>query len=373
VNPPALPNPMEYNAADQLTRWPNVHQYDYDGAGNLISQWSDPRGASPQKTYEYTPANLLSEVVHTGAGTSSMTWDADGNRVSFTSSTGGTWQFVYDTTAGIPAVIEEHNGSDPVYCIREPDGELIARVDNGSIAYYHFDALGSTRVLTDATGTVTDTYAYDAWGNLMARTGTTTQPYQFVGELGYHTHWQDAHLTLLQLGIRFYDPQVGRFGQRDPAAEWLSHYPYAADNPQYLVDPDGSKVKRPDWSNILKCIAGCGIKCMKDDHFDKCYLPCIGKCVGKEYINANCGAFLCWLANQPWFPKRIGNQIKPMCTPDKKDPCPLSDEDPGFCIDCCGLKYYCCLMTTAANAWFKCKSVAERCLLNCNSTSVNCR
>jgi len=239
VNPPAPPNPMEYNAADQLIRWPNVHQYDYDGAGNLISEWSDPRGASPQKTYAYTPANLLSEVVHTDAGTSSMTWDADGNRVSFTSSTGGTWQFVYDTTAGIPAVIEEYDGSGSVYYIREPDGELIARIGSSSVAYYHFDALGSTRLLSDAMGTVTDTYAYDAWGNLMAHTGTTTQPYQFVGELGYYTHWQDANLALLQLGVRFYDPQVGRFGQRDPIQDTLNRYAYVNDRPIVATDPSG--------------------------------------------------------------------------------------------------------------------------------------
>jgi hypothetical protein len=52
----------------------------------------------------------------------------DSDRVSFTSSEGtGTWEFVYDTTAGIPAVIEEvHSGS--VYYIREPNGALIARV-----------------------------------------------------------------------------------------------------------------------------------------------------------------------------------------------------------------------------------------------------
>jgi len=71
-----------------------------------------------------------------------MLWDADSNRVGFTSSTGGTWQFVYDTTAGIPAVIEEVTPSGSVNYIREPYGALIARVAGGSVHYYHFDALG---------------------------------------------------------------------------------------------------------------------------------------------------------------------------------------------------------------------------------------
>jgi len=136
-------------------------------------------------------------------------------------------------------VIEEYDGSNSVYYIREPDGELIARIGSSSVAYYHFDALGSTRLLTDAMGTVTDTYAYDAWGNVMMHTGTTTQPYQFVGELGYHTHWQDENLTLLQLGVRFYDPEIGRFGQRDALANDTNWYGYADGVPTVLTDPSG--------------------------------------------------------------------------------------------------------------------------------------
>ena len=94
---------------------------------------------------------------------------------------------------------------------------------------------------TRAVSTARD--AYDAWGKSMAHTGTTAQPYQFVGQLGYYTHWQDENLTLLQLGVRFYDPQVGRFGQRDnlePDGR-QNAYAYVEGNPQTLVDPQGLK------------------------------------------------------------------------------------------------------------------------------------
>lgn len=85
------------------------------------------------------------------------------------------WHYVYDTTAGIPAVIEENDG-DPVYYVREPNGALIARVDGETTNYYHFDELGSTRFLTNGSETVTDTYTYDAWGKQTAHTGQTPQP-----------------------------------------------------------------------------------------------------------------------------------------------------------------------------------------------------
>ncbi|MEI7702012.1 MAG: hypothetical protein WCK86_19600, partial [Planctomycetia bacterium] len=52
---------------------------------------------------------------------------------------------------------------------------------------YHADALGSTRALTDNFGNVTDTYLNDAWGNSVASTGTTVNPFRWVGKYGYYT------------------------------------------------------------------------------------------------------------------------------------------------------------------------------------------
>ena len=168
-----------------------------------------------------------------------MTWDASGNRVGFTCS-GGTWNYVYDPTAGIPAVIEEVAPSGSVYYIREPGGALIARVAGETIQYYNFDDLGSTLFLTGSDGTVTDKYTYDAWGNATSHTGSTSQPYQYVGRLGYYTHYQDPGLGLMQLGVRFYDSQLSRFTQRNPVQlNNLSPYPYANDRPVATVDPTG--------------------------------------------------------------------------------------------------------------------------------------
>jgi hypothetical protein len=44
-----------------------------------------------------------------------------------------------------------------------------------------------------------------------------SQPYQFVGRLGYYTHYQEASFGLMQIGVRFYDSAIGRSTQRDPA------------------------------------------------------------------------------------------------------------------------------------------------------------
>ena len=86
---------------------------------------------------------------------------------------------------------------------------------------------------------MTDSYAYDAWGNLIDRTGNTEQPYQYVGQLGYYTHYQAPAFNLLQLGVRFYDPEVGRFTQRDAIGDGLNWYAYADNDPVAFVDPEG--------------------------------------------------------------------------------------------------------------------------------------
>ncbi len=237
-------NPMTYDATDKLVTWPTQHQYTYYPSGSLHEQKSS--GGTLQKTYTYTAAELLESVTHVGASyPTEMAWDADSNRVSFTSSEDdATTEFVYDTTAGIPAVVEEITPADgSFYYVREPGGELIARVEGSGeappVLYYYFDELGSTHLITDAAGDMTDVYLYDAWGNTYHIYGSTEQPYQYVGQLGYYTHYQDDNLDLLQLGVRFYDPETGRFTQRDPIKDGWNWFAYADNRPTVLVDPRG--------------------------------------------------------------------------------------------------------------------------------------
>ena len=90
--------------------------------------------------------------------------------------------------------------------------------------------------MNDAQNT-TDTYSYEAFGNLMSSTGTTANPYKYVGSLGYY----QTGSSLQHLGARYYMPEVGRFVQRDPLriAENLLPYAYAGNSPVNYVDPFG--------------------------------------------------------------------------------------------------------------------------------------
>jgi len=252
LNPPTGTNHMVYNAADQLTRWPGMYSYSYWEDGSLKEVKGDTNGALIS-SYTYHSNGLLYQAVYAGGKTAVNTWDDYGNRVGLEINE-ETYSFVYDATAGIPAVIEENKaGGTPVYYYREPDGALIARYDStNGLRYYHFDELGSTRLITDGRtgehlGNPTDKYSYDAWGTVAAHDrydGSIDQPYQYVGKLGYYTHYQDPDFKLLQLGVRFYDTETGRFTQRDPAEDGLNWYEYVRNNPNINTDPTGRECYR---------------------------------------------------------------------------------------------------------------------------------
>ncbi|MEC4896302.1 MAG: hypothetical protein SAL07_08300 [Oscillatoria sp. PMC 1051.18] len=60
--------------------------------------------------------------------------------------------------------------------------DLISQSRNGEKDFYQVDGLGSTRVLTDEMGVVSDTYDYDAFGEEIESTGESENSYRYAGE-----------------------------------------------------------------------------------------------------------------------------------------------------------------------------------------------
>ena len=86
---------------------------------------------------------------------------------------------------------------------------------------------------------VTDSYSYDAYGNLLGRTGTNENDYLYRGEQF------DDDLDLQYLRARYYDPTTGRFISTDPFEGVLEQpvsrhrYLYGNANPVMNLDPSG--------------------------------------------------------------------------------------------------------------------------------------
>ena len=228
------PGSYTYNAADQLTG-EGGRTYSYDDNGNLTSI-----SGTGGKTFTYTANNLVNTVVG-GSNTSTMTWDFAGNRVKLVTSGSSTYGYVYNPLAGIPAVIEEVTPSGSVYYVREPNGALLARCTSATAVanYFHFDELGSTQFITNSSALITDEYTYDPWGNVTSHTGSLSQPYQFVGQLGYYTHYSDSNVPYMQTGVRFYFPGLGRYVQRDKLRKNFGNYAYVENMPILFFDYNG--------------------------------------------------------------------------------------------------------------------------------------
>jgi hypothetical protein len=70
--------------------------------------------------------------------------------------------------------------------------------------YSLFDGLGSERTVTNAGQTVLGTISYDAFGQTVDTTGSSTSPYMFAATWGYRN---DGDAGLMHVGARYYDAE----------------------------------------------------------------------------------------------------------------------------------------------------------------------
>ncbi|MDX2227876.1 MAG: RHS repeat-associated core domain-containing protein [Verrucomicrobiae bacterium] len=109
-------------------------------------------------------------------------------------------------------------------------------------AYYVYDGNGNVMNLIDSANQTVATYEYDPFGRKLLSTGTlASQPFQFSSK-------EFSEVTGLNYyGLRFYNPQTGRWLSRDPIAEsgGINLYGYCLNDPVNFVDPWGTKPGEP--------------------------------------------------------------------------------------------------------------------------------
>ena len=235
-NQPAASNDYAYNNADQLLT-ENGIAYTYDLNGNLASK-TDSIGTT---TYTYDYENRLVKV-SAPAVITEYQYDTDGNRVS-ASTAAGMIKYLVDTNKALVQVLAEYTAGGSILAFYVYADDLISITRSGNATYYHFDGLGSTRLLTDGSGIVTDSYQYDAFGNLITDAGSTENHFLFTGQQ------YDANIKFYYLRARYYQPATGRFASVDPyrgepyTPATLHRYLYAANDPVNNIDPTGNFVE----------------------------------------------------------------------------------------------------------------------------------
>ncbi len=218
------PQSFTYDADDRISG------DTFDANGNTIT--------SGGVTYTY---DFEDRLLTTSSGVQ-IVYDGDGNRVSETASGVMTKHLVDDLTPTGYAQVAEELVSGAITA-QFTYGPMRISQRRTATSFYGYDAGGSVRQLTDNTGTITDTYAYDAFGNTVAQTGSTVNEFQYRGEQ------YDPSLQIYYLRARYYRPKNGRFLTVDkteticPGDPWieipLHPFNYGYSDPVNEVDPSG--------------------------------------------------------------------------------------------------------------------------------------
>ena len=223
------------NNKDEITN------YIYDNNGNQIAWYKgsiSPSGGTSSLAltdetdgtdygyYTYDAFNRLSTYTN-GVTNASYTYGADNLRKSKTVD-GVTTNYVWN---GSNMVLEENSTGINKYYYGA-DGIAFADF-NGTTNYYQKNAHGDITALTNANGTITRNYQFDAFGNELTDNTNDINPFRYAGQ------YQDDETGLIYLRNRYYDRNNGRFITEDPIKDGLNWYVYCGNNPVNLIDPLG--------------------------------------------------------------------------------------------------------------------------------------
>ena len=254
VDNESVTNNFAYNPRSELTAaamCTNSYGYAYDPIGNRLAATNN------DEVLTYL-ANALNQYTNIADGvTLKPVYDLDGNMVSYGGSTfvwdgenrliqvsnfqyhvsfaydylsrrfqkvvgSSTNTFLYDGWA----MIQETTGTQTNSYVYGLDlsgsmqgagtiGGILTADLNGTTVFYYYDANGNVTDLVDTNGTSVAHYEYGPFGQITVKTGTLADDNPFR----FSTKYLDDDVDLYYYGYRYYNPELGRWVNRDPIGE----------------------------------------------------------------------------------------------------------------------------------------------------------
>ena len=262
--------------------------YAYDLCGNRLSVTA--QGGTTSNTYTHNrrdadthdAAGNVTRTVNARGQTLDLSWNLQRQLVSV--STNGVFaeSYAYDplgrrvSTTDISGTV--YHAYDGIHCVADLDGDGSilraytwgAGVDNllavtlidgaaTNTLYAVTDPLGTVHALVDASGTVTVSYTYDSWGNLLSASGSDS----LIASLRFT--WQGREYSratgLYNFRARWYDPAAGRWLSKDPIGleGGLNLYEAFGNNPVCFRDPEGQLTWRQVGLFVGELAIGAGV------------------------------------------------------------------------------------------------------------------
>ena len=244
----------------------NNVSYEYDGANNVAKKTVD----GVQTNYTYNDKNQLTQV-----GTQTFAYDEMGNPTTYKGNTfvweqgrklasgsmnGKSFSYRYDgngmrykKTVGMNTTEYYLDGSQILAEYRSENKSRIVYIyDASGIAgmiykeqyyFYEKNTLGDIVGIYNESGNKVGEYVYDAWGNILYKSGSMAD----INPFRYRGYYYDTETGFYYLQTRYYDPTICRFINADnyelvsqlASSKELNMYAYCNNNPIMLTDETG--------------------------------------------------------------------------------------------------------------------------------------
>lgn len=198
-----------------------ANSYSYDANGNMLT------GAG--RTINYDAENRPTSITQ-GSGTITMAYNYKGDRVK--KATG-------QATTYYVGALYEKKGTTTTKYIFAGSSRIALKSSDGTIFYYHGNHLGSTHVVTNASGASVEQIQYNPFGGSFSDSGSLNVNHKYTSQE------LDSEIGFYYYRARYYDPILARFisadtvGIRISKSQTLNRYSYVLNNPLRYTDPTG--------------------------------------------------------------------------------------------------------------------------------------